>query len=150
MRGFVNDDDAVFSRIVVSGDHWLWPNPEKAGYGRVYIRGARWRAHRWFFRYFWGPIPKGKIVCHTCDIPNCAHPSHLFLGSTRDNVADKVRKGRQARGTSQGNAKLDDEKVRAIRALRGAESGRRVAERYGVSQFAIQSIWLGKTWSHVQ
>lgn len=40
----------------------------------------------------------GVNVLHTCDNPPCCEPSHLFVGTQAVNQADKVAKGRQARG----------------------------------------------------
>jgi len=41
-----------------------------------------------------GPIPAGFFVCHRCDYPPCWRPSHLFLGTPKDNLMDASRKGR--------------------------------------------------------
>lgn len=41
-----------------------------------------------------GPIPKGMVICHSCDTPACVNLNHLFLGTQKDNVLDAVSKGR--------------------------------------------------------
>jgi len=70
-------------------NHW--------GYGMVGMgsRGAATdRVHRVTYRHFRGDIPNGLFVCHTCDVPSCCNPDHLFLGSNQDNVNDMIKKGR--------------------------------------------------------
>lgn len=46
-----------------------------------------WEAER-------GSIPAGLKVLHRCDNTACINPSHLFVGTQRDNVDDMVSKGR--------------------------------------------------------
>ena len=74
---------------------WLWVGAiSGSGYGRVFHEGRMWQAHRLSWVQFNGDIPDGTFVCHRCDTPSCVNPSHLFLGSPRDNVMDMVAKGR--------------------------------------------------------
>jgi hypothetical protein len=47
---------------------------------------------------FRGPLDASLCVLHRCDQPSCVNPDHLFLGTSQDNVNDKVAKGRQIRG----------------------------------------------------
>lgn len=64
------------------------------GYGKHSVNRRTVRAHRYGWELAFGPIPDGMLVCHRCDVPLCQNPEHWFLGTPKDNMADKVGKGR--------------------------------------------------------
>lgn len=105
------------------------------------------RAHRVAFEAVNGPIPNGLDVLHSCDNRLCCNPSHLSLGTAKDNSDDKVAKGREARGVTHGNAKLDPDRVAMIRAAHAAGlTGRRIAEEFRVSEATVSNVVRGKSW----
>lgn len=85
-------------------DCWLWiGGTVKGGYGRFRLDGRMALAHRAAWELFKGSIPEGMFVLHNCpagDNAACVNPSHLWLGTQQDNIADMVKKGRQSRGLS--------------------------------------------------
>ncbi len=78
----------------------LWQGTFRDGYGRLRFKGKKKNAHVWAWEVKHGPIPPGKQVLHYCDVRACINTEHLFLGTNADNVADKVQKGRQAKGSA--------------------------------------------------
>ena len=130
---------------------WEWLGScNRRGYGRWY-EGGEVLAHRYFYEQHVGPIPEGMCVCHRCDNPKCVNPDHLFLGTHRDNMEDCVRKGRQATGERNGQAKLTTAMVREIRerAAHG-ESGSSLGRSYGVRQTSIWKIVNGQHWRGIE
>ena len=112
--------------------------------GRLGERGA----HRIAYKYAYGKIPEGKSVLHKCDNRNCINPEHLFVGSLKDNVADMVNKGRQARGKKINTNILTEEQV--IEILKDHKSlHTELAEKYGVTNHAIFRIRKRLNWKHV-
>lgn len=128
---------------------WLWPHVrDKDGYGKVRFNGRDERAHRAAWIRAFGPIPVGQHVLHRCDNPPCTRASHLFLGDNAMNSADRVAKGRSARGEAQGLSKLHNEDVLYIRAAKDTHVA--MAERFGVCTKSIQRLKRGLTWGHVK
>jgi hypothetical protein len=116
-------------------------------------------AHRYSWELHFGPIPDGLLVCHKCDNPACVRPSHLFLGTSADNTADMLAKGRRvapstanlARGSQHYKAKFRDADIRKIRRLyaKGSILQREIGAMFGVSPTCISHIIQRKSWAHV-
>lgn len=127
---------------------WLWlGRVNKLGYGTGRFRDGTAIASRLSFIAFKDLIPTGHRVRHTCDNPSCVNPEHLILGTGDDNMKDKVRRGRQARGERHGMARLTEEEVRVIRASSLTQDT--LGRKFGVSQVMISRIQLRKAWRHI-
>lgn len=75
---------------------WEWlASVDKDKYGKFCVKGKTLIAHRISYIMFYGSLPNGKrCICHKCDNPRCVNPHHLWGGSDKENVMDKMNKGR--------------------------------------------------------
>lgn len=126
------------------------------GYGQKWHNGKVVLAHRLAYCQHHGlelSDIEGQVVRHRCDSPSCVNPEHLELGTHADNVRDRQERGRSARGTAHGLAKLTAEQVLAIREEYVAgcrkHGGVALARKYGVSQQIISSVVNRKIWTHI-
>jgi hypothetical protein len=90
------DAEKFWSRVNKNGPNgcWEWTRSTVRGYGQLRVSNKYFRAHRYSWFIHNGEIPLGLCVCHHCDNPKCVNPSHLFLGTVKDNADDCVKKGR--------------------------------------------------------
>ena len=145
-------NQAAFSdKVSIGPDCWEWTGAlDHAGYGVMHqpgTKGSVWKAHRYAYVLFRGPLPCNLFVCHTCDNPACVKPSHLFLGTHEDNMADMRRKGRSNAGQRNGRSKLTAGDVLDIRARCAmGELHREIADSYGVCRQTVDFVASGKTW----
>ncbi len=131
---------------------WIWQGCDLGkGYGGFWYKGKKYRAYRLAYEFAKGPIPKGKLICHSCDNPPCVNPEHLWAGTNKENLGDMKRKGRQAKGRDNGKVKLTIRQVKEIKAAekKGKCNRALFARRFGVTENAIYSIAIGRTWKHV-
>ena len=153
--------EKIMDEVTINNETDCWefngyrrrPSPSTPGqlpYGEIYLDGKNYTAHRLMYELKFGD-PGELCVCHTCDVPYCVNPDHLFLGTQVDNQADKMQKERQAKGEDQGLAKLTDEKVTEIRKLYsdGKHSAIKLAKMYGVAKTTMRSVLDRTTWKHL-
>lgn len=155
-------------------DCWEWLAYKlKAGYGCFNGLGVKSLAHRLAFQLYKGRIPEGLVVIHACDNPSCVNPSHLSLGTPKDNMDDMWNKGRGVvgkrysgnenisrrkpelltHGSEHWKAKLTEDDVRYIMEnfkRRDKEFGTKgLAAKLGVTQAAVSKVVRGINWNHV-
>lgn len=129
---------------------WLWVGSLTTyGYGRMTF-GAKteFLAHRLSYEQKYGKIPEGKFALHQCDIKCCVNPDHIFIGTQQDNMTDKVKKKRQAKGESHGMSKLT--KDQAVEAKFSDEKPSVLAKKFKCSAVMIRQIRSGHYWRHLE
>lgn len=106
--------------------------------------------HRMVAEAFIGPCPPGMEVCHGDGDRGNNTVANLRYGTRTENMADTLRHGTRPVGVRHGIAKLNDEKVRAIRTLIATkEPMQSIGSRFGVSATTILHIKQGSIWRHV-
>jgi len=66
---------------------WLWIGATTAkGYGSFWANGKSCKAHRWSYRWKFGPIPKGLQIDHLCRVRSCVNPQHLEPVTNAENI----------------------------------------------------------------
>lgn len=160
-------DKRILDRLDRSGECWLWTGAlDASGRGRVWRNGKLTIHHRAVWEILVGPIPAGALLCHHCDNPTCGNPAHLYVGDSKTNVDDMVRRRRHwmhrdpkksaeigrvlgssntwARGAANPKAKLTPEQVKEVSQSR--EQTKILAGRYGVNRTTTQRIRSGDLW----
>lgn len=132
------------------GACWVWIGGKgRDGYGLMsegrrrpgVAAGKMLRVHRVSWELHNGPIPEGRQVCHKCDNAPCVRPSHLFLGTNKQNHEDMTQKGRHWRQNAGRGAplrKLTDAQIKQI--LVDPRSARNAAPDYGVDWRTIAYV----------
>lgn len=116
------------------------------GYVRISIGNKQWTGHRYSFYIKNKYLP--EVVRHTCDNKWCVNPMHLLSGTHKDNVRDRVERGRSAKGENNGRSKLNRDKV--IDILHDIHTPiSSLARKYSVDPKVIRDIKNGVTWRSV-
>lgn len=153
-------DGRVWSRI--SG-HWLKSSVHPLGYPHINLLKKTWRIHR-LVAMTWLPNPKGlRYVNHrdgnkannsVANLEWCSKShdlQHAWDTELRQST-DALRSAasRTGKRLAQAWAKLDEHKAVEIRRLSIlGESGRQLANRYGVSRSSIRDVLSGRSYREV-
>lgn len=123
------------------------------GYGSTSINGRSYMLHRAVYAKFNNlklAALTGLVVRHNCDNPRCINPKHLSIGTQQDNINDKVRRNRQAKGEVHGRAVLTAQDVHFIRKHYKPRcklySGAALARQFNTSSANISRIILHQIW----
>jgi len=137
--------DLLLPRIEKTQTCWLWTGGRfNDGYGSVWYEGKSMGVHRLTYLLNKGSIPEGHVIRHACNTPLCVNPEHLEVGTHQDNINDKVRANRQAKGGEHGRAKLTPEQAKEIRC--SPLSNPVLGKLYGVDRRTCYAIKKGVVW----
>lgn len=156
-----NTPDVLWSKVEKKGPNECWPwngYKNEDGYGRTWINDKGYYAHRVIFNLAFPNViqlsapqdtDETGFLLHKCDNPSCCNPSHLFVGTHADNMADKVKKGRAAdfSGDKGPRCKLTMEQANEIRQRRkNGISAKQLAVESGISLSSIKTLLAGKSY----
>lgn len=129
----------------------LWLGGTRAGYGAIEVDGHLTTVGRALLGLKRGDP---RVAMHSCDVRLCCEPSHLSIGSVRDNAIDSVNKRRHP--AQRPDARVGDRNPRAritlVQAQRIAQRARcgemqtEIAASEGVNVDCVNNIATGKTW----
>lgn len=157
--GHYDPEKTLFDNLIrTKNGCWEWTKSRtRKGYGRI----GKTSTHRLAYELFCSTIPPGMWVLHKCDNPPCFRPDHLFLGTSDDNIADMIAKGRNCKGdkhracqvllhgSANPLAKLTEQQAIEIRELVAQGAGKsELARRFNVSPTLITNIVLKRVWKH--
>jgi HNH endonuclease len=133
---------------------WLWlagKNHQK--YGRFYYDGWDQPAHRVAYILANGPVDPKLLACHSCDQPSCVNPSHIFMGTQKQNMEDCKKKGRFATHIGEANprARLTNAQVIQIRKLfdSGLYTRRALIKMYKIPASTLDNVIYRINWKHL-
>lgn len=124
---------------------WLFTGYRRNGkHGAISVHDRPVYVHQLSYAINKGPIPKGVVIRHGCDVSNCWRPEHLTDGTQLQNIGDMIERGRAVApprivGERHHKVTLSDAQVAEIR-RRWAEhpaDQRALGQEYGVSQSTI-------------
>ena len=168
----IEDEERFWAKIKITANPfkcWEWAVGKfKTGYGAFRVKGKTCKAHRVAYYLIHTFTESDKpFICHKCDNPACCNPSHLFLGTPKDNTQDKLSKNRGnlpvgddhwchkdpskvRRGEAHSQSVLTEKEVREIRARYAAGAvQRQMAAEFRISTGTMRDIVHGKIWKHV-
>ncbi len=98
---------------------------------------------------FVGPA-NGRMALHKDDNRDNDNLPNLYWGTNVENMSDKVKNGNSLKGSKHHKAQVYEAQVIEMRKRMDAgEDYRVVAEEYGLSLTATQSIKHRRTWKHI-
>lgn len=83
----MNTPEKFWAKVEKTETCWLWRGSVGAkGYGKFFMAGVSWLAHRLSYFLTHGSIPDGMEIDHTCFNKICVNPSHIEAVSRQENM----------------------------------------------------------------
>ena len=84
--------EAYWSKVDKTSSCWLWTGSLCKGYGQCSIGSKVYRSHRIGYFIANGDLPEGCTnVNHLCRNKHCVNPAHLYAGTQKDNMQDRLK-----------------------------------------------------------
>jgi HNH endonuclease len=137
------------------GKCWEWGRvkgrerkPDAQGYSYVSLSRKRTTGHRFVAKYKMGyELTSDDVVMHLCDNRICVNPAHLCVTTQMGNVADKVSKNRQCKGSAVGRKKLVEADIPKIwDAFKRGRQLKSIAAELNVDPTTLSYVTRKKTW----
>jgi len=145
-----------WSKVDRTNDCWLWTGGRKnrGGYGGFYVRSKdnTVNCYKIAFclehKFDLDEIPEGIVIRHLCNNPVCVRPSHLALGTHKDNSKDMVLAGNSVAGVRNNRAKMSRDKVIEIRRMwsTGDFTKTDLADMFDIAGATVWQIVTNRTW----
>jgi len=122
------------------------------GYGQIRRNGRLITVTRLVMHFTSGFDLDSKLnVLHKCDNPKCINKDHLYTGTAKDNVNDKVSRKRHTYGHKVWKAKLSDGDIPKIFEMHKSGMGKReIARHFNIAYSSIWRILNKQAWKHAQ
>ncbi len=146
-----------FEEVVLpyDGDDCLiwpfWRSPN--GYGMMDTEAGKTVVSREILERTTGSPPSPQHhAAHLCGKGHlgCVTKRHLQWKTPTENNADKKEHGTDGKGTRNAMARLSEDRVREIKALRGSMTQNAIAERFGISFGHVSDILRGTRWGWLE
>lgn len=153
MPRWLNAKERFWRNVEKTESCWNWIGGKRNnGYGVIFANGRDGSAHQFSYEIHRGPIGSMHVL-HKCDNKVCVNPDHLFLGTNRDNVDDKVKKNRAPRGSMHGMAIGRDRIVASVRLMRlmyeDGASAEQIANMTGRAYKTVLRVLKHQRWTNV-
>lgn len=80
-------EERFVAKVDKTDSCWLWmAHTNRDGYG-CFWDGKQFKAHRWAYERYVGPIPEGLQLDHLCRVRHCVNPEHLEPVTQQENIS---------------------------------------------------------------